>query len=166
MRNAQRLADEVRRAAEGEPWYGPSAKAVLTGVEASLANTPAPGDTHTIWQIALHTTVWARYVAKRLGGAAPHDPVEGNWPAVSATDEAAWAAAVEDLYRAHRELVEALLSADDAALDLVDESTPHDDNGEPVTLSRSAAGVAQHTAYHCGQVTVLKQALGVGTREK
>jgi len=70
------------------------------------------------------------------------------------------------LYRAHRELVEALLSADDAALDLVDESTPHDDNGEPVTLSRSAAGVAQHTAYHCGQVTVLKQALGVGTREK
>lgn len=159
MTNAQRLADEIRRAAEGEPWYGPSAKAVLAGVDASLANTSVPGATHTIWQIVLHTTVWARYVAKRVRGAAPHDPVEGNWPAVSATDEQAWATAVADLHSAHRQLVQALLDADDASLDLIDESTPHDDNGEPVTLSRSAAGVAQHTAYHCGQIAVLKQAL-------
>lgn len=161
MRNAERLADEVRRAAEGEPWYGPSATAVLAGVDAERAAEHVVGATHSIWQIVLHTTVWARYVAKRVAGAPPHDPVEGNWPPVTTTDESAWAEAVEDLMRAHRELAQALLAADDAALDLIDDSTPHDGHGEPVTLGRSAAGVAQHTAYHCGQIAVLKQVLGM-----
>lgn len=166
MRNADRLADEVRRAAEGAPWYGPSATKVLEGVDAERAATHIAGATHSIWEIVLHTAVWARYMAKRVAGAPPHDPKEGNWPAVGATDATAWAEAVEDLMRAHLELASALAGADDAALDAIDDATPHDSLGEPVTIARGVAGVAQHTAYHCGQIAVLKQVLGIAPEQQ
>jgi uncharacterized damage-inducible protein DinB len=161
-----RLADDVRRAAEGDPWYGLSVKLVLEGVDADRAAARVPGASHSIWEIVLHTTVWARYMAKRVAGEPPHDPVEGNWPAVEAVNEAAWDGAVADVMRAHRELVQALGTADERALDEVTDATPVDGFGEPVTVARGVAGVAQHTAYHCGQIAVLKQMLGIAPKAR
>ncbi len=162
MTDVRILADEVRRALDGDPWYGPSIVAVLSGVDSSAARMRPAGATHSIWELVRHMTAWANYVAYRVEGGAPGDPEEGDWPAIGSTDDASWRAAVAGLAAAHERLLTALSASTDSALDTVNPDTPLDDRGEPVTLYRAVAGVAQHDAYHCGQIAVLKQLIGAG----
>jgi uncharacterized damage-inducible protein DinB len=157
MSEADSLAAEVRRAVAGDPWFGPATHALLADVDAATAQVRLPGANHDIWEIVRHLTVWARYVAYRLDGGVPRDPEEGDWPAVTRTDDAAWAEALDELCGAHDEVVHALGHVSEEALDAVTDLTPRDDAGEPVTLRRVVAGVAQHAAYHTGQIAVLKR---------
>lgn len=165
MRDNDLLAVEVRRAIEGDPWFGPSAMSLLAGMEAGFAYDRAPGVNHSIWEIVRHMTSWARYVAYRVAGGAPREPAEGDWPPVPSKDAVEWAEAVADLRRSHEELVRALDASADGALDVVAADTPVDDSGDPVTLRRAVVGVAQHDAYHCGQIAVLKQSLAAASAD-
>lgn len=160
MTGPESLAGEVTRAVGGDPWFGPSALAVLSGVDASIASASVPGASHSIWEIVLHMTVWADYVAYRLQGGVPRDPDE-SWPAAATVDGGAWVRTLDDLHRAHEAVAKALSAIDSRELDAVADSTPRDDFGDPVTLRRVVEGVAQHAAYHVGQIAVLKQLLGV-----
>lgn len=153
------LASEVRRAIDGDPWYGSSASAVLEGVDAATAFVLPDGEPHSIWQIVRHMTLWARHVAYRVGGGPPCEPAGGDWPIVLAADETSWAAAVKDLRRSHEELVEAMKAAPAGSLDATGADVPIDDSGEPMTLRRAVLGVPQHDAYHCGQIVVIKRIL-------
>lgn len=157
MRNAQELADDIERALEGDPWFGPSALSVLADVDAAQALARPEAAKHSIWEIVLHMTSWARYVTYRAEGGAPCDPADGDWPGIDATDDDAWAAALADLRRRHTELVDILRGLPDEALDAVYPNTPCNAQDEPITLRRAVMGIAEHAAYHAGQITVLKR---------
>jgi hypothetical protein len=67
----RRLADELRRAWEGPVWHGPALGELLEEVTAAEAAAhPIPG-AHSIWEIVLHATGWAREVDRRLRGGEP-----------------------------------------------------------------------------------------------
>lgn len=157
--NIDSLTGEIRRAVAGDPWFGPSAATLLANMDATTAALRPESASHSVWEIVRHMTSWARYVAGRVGGAPAGEPAEGDWPVVTATDAASWAEAVADLHRSHDELCEQLGKVLEESLDEVRPETPSDDNGEPVTLRRAVEGVAQHDAYHCGQIAVLKRLL-------
>ena len=80
---------------------------------------------------------------------------EGYWPKIPApTDEAAWAKSVQAIHDDLRALIGLLT---DARADL-HAAFPW---GDGQTLLREALLVADHNAYHLGQLVDLRRALGI-----
>lgn len=154
-----RLTGELRRCMSGQTWFGPSLTAVLEGVDAATASRRAPGVAHSIWQIVCHLGVWARYAAYRFEDGVPRELDEDDWPPASSVDDVGWASAREAMFAAYREAERALGAMTAERLAGVEPTTPVDADGEPVTLRRVAAGLAQHAAYHAGQIAIIKQLL-------
>lgn len=160
MSEIDRIADELERAHQGEPWHGPAARQILDGVTAATAAArPIPG-AHSIWELVLHLIAWRGEVARRVGGGEPAEPAEGDWPPVTETTEAAWTRTLARLEESHGRLEAALRRLPEARLDeLV--GRPRDPAlGTGVTYYVTLHGVAQHDAYHLGQVSLLKRAAG------
>jgi tRNA(Arg) A34 adenosine deaminase TadA/uncharacterized damage-inducible protein DinB len=140
-----RIADDIRRAYDGNPWHGSSVTAILEGVTAPEAAARPIPNAHTIWELVLHMAAWAGEVTRRLGGAEPAEPVEGDWPAMPAEPtEAAWAEARARLGEAHADLTAAV-----AAIEQIAGPDAHTVNG-----------LLQHDAYHSGQVSLLRKLAG------
>jgi heme-degrading monooxygenase HmoA/uncharacterized damage-inducible protein DinB len=151
-----RLMGEVQRAFDGQPWHGSAVGAILADVNAPIAmQRPIPG-AHTIWEIVLHMTGWVREVVRRLDGAAPGVPPNGDWPAVESHSADAWERARADLGAAHQELLAALARFPEARLDetIAAAGAPAQDT---VTYYQTLHGLVQHDAYHAGQIAVLKK---------
>jgi len=157
MDNVPALAAEIRRSVSGETWFGPSPLELLEGIDAAQARQHVEGAVHSIWQLTSHLSVWARYATYRFEGGVPRELDEENWPVPTNDDEHGWSQTREELVDAYERAAEALSTLSVENLDTVDDLTPRDENGEPVTLRRVAAGLAQHAAYHAGQIAVIKQ---------
>lgn len=136
-------------------WHGgPTAVGALRGVTAEQAAwTPAPGR-KSIWALALHIAYWNYAVRRRLeGGSAPRFPrAPANWPRIpKPADASAWSADVALLKQEHERLV-AVISA-----------VPPRRYDEPLrgrkrwTRGELILGIAQHDAYHTGQIQLLKR---------
>jgi len=91
MTEIERIADQLRRAHEGEAWHGPALNEILKGVTAEAAARRPIASAHSIWEIVLHVGVWESVVRRRLSGEVIGDlPPEQDWPAVRETSEGAW----------------------------------------------------------------------------
>ena len=164
MREVDRLADLVERVLEGDPWHGPDVVSLLHGVAAhDAAATTVPG-AHSIWELVVHMTGWAREVSARLGGAPAGEPEAGDWPVVDDGGEAAWTAALTALVESHRALAAAIRAAGDSVLERP--IADHRDAAAGVGLScyLTLHGLVHHTAYHAGQIALLKRALAAQAR--
>ena len=144
MTEAERIAEDLRRAWDGNPWHGSSVAAILESVTpVQAAARPIP-TAHTIWELVLHMAAWAGEVTRRLGGAPPGEPVEGDWPAMpKRPDDEEWIAARLRLAEAHAELTGTVASRESLS-DL-----------EAHTVN----GLLQHDAYHAGQVSLRRKLL-------
>jgi uncharacterized damage-inducible protein DinB/heme-degrading monooxygenase HmoA len=151
-----RIMGEVRRAIHGEPWHGSSIGTILADVDADVATQRPLPQAHTIWEIVLHLTGWVREVIRRLDGAPPGVPPQGDWPAVDATSPAAWERARTELDVAHRELLAALARTREAQL-FETIAGPDASSQDAVTRYQTLHGLVQHDAYHAGQIAVLKK---------
>ena len=79
-----RLAEQVEGALSGPAWHGASLEENLKGLTPELAAARPVPEAHSIWELVLHITAWAGEVTRRLAGAEPAMPAEGDWPAVGA----------------------------------------------------------------------------------
>jgi uncharacterized damage-inducible protein DinB len=155
MRTSE-LVGLLRDAYDGDPWHGPSLAAVLAGVDATYAaRRPACGR-HSIWELVLHVTAWTREVSRRLAGAAPALPLEGDWPAVGSTDVPAWQTALENLAEAHRALVAVVAAQPDDRWDVPVGDLRDAPLGTGTTTGGMIVGLATHHAYHAGQMAILR----------
>jgi uncharacterized damage-inducible protein DinB len=154
-----RLIDELNRAIEGDPWHGDPIARILDRVTvAEAASHPVPG-AHSIWEIVCHMAAWTNEVARRLAGHPAAVPLEGDWPAASGADQAAWHRDITRLFESHRRLTAMLQSFADAQL-LEPTSDPRNrETGSGVTRYVLVHGLAQHHAYHGGQIALLKKAI-------
>ncbi|HEX2449594.1 MAG TPA: DinB family protein [Gemmatimonadales bacterium] len=158
MTEADRIADELVRAHAGDPWHGSSARTALAGVSAAqAARRPIP-NAHTIWELVLHLTGWRREVARRLHGGTPGMPVAGDWPVMPAPPtEQAWVGTLAEFDAAERELLAAVARWDPQRID----EPVGDDRSPPLGTGVSwyvmLHGVAQHDAYHVGQIAMLRK---------
>jgi uncharacterized damage-inducible protein DinB len=158
MTETERIVDELRRAHDRGAWHGPSAREGLEGITApAAASHPIPG-AHSIWELVLHLTAWRGEVMRRLQGTEPGLPPEGDWPPVGDTSEAGWAEARRRLEDSHRQLAAAVARFADDQLDQpVGRKPPEPALGNVGTYNVMLHGVAQHDAYHMGQVAILKK---------
>ncbi len=151
MDDHTRIVDSLRRTWDGEPWYGPSLRALLADVGPSLAaSRPVPG-AHSIWEIVRHLSWWTMAVRRRLGGE-PVTAAEGeDWPAVTSHESSAWLATLDVLEQSHRAVVAHVAAMPaDALTDLVP--------GQRITNAAMLHGLVQHTVYHAGQIALLRRA--------
>jgi uncharacterized damage-inducible protein DinB len=152
MKEAERIADQLRRAMQGEAWHGPSLREILAGVTAQQAAARPVAAAHSIWELVHHITAWERIVLRRMGGETVKDvSTEVNWPPVFETSEAAWQRAMAALEESNRRLCDAIAQMPEERLR---ERVP----GKQDSFYIELHGIVQHDLYHAGQIALLKKA--------
>jgi uncharacterized damage-inducible protein DinB len=158
--DAARLAEELQREVEGDPWHGSSLKEILAGVTPEQAARRVTDESHSIWELVLHMTGWKREVAARLAGKEASEPAAGDWPAVGEVSEARWRAAKADLDRAQQEMMAAIRALPDDRLHAPVKDFRDNALGTGMTAFQTISGLIQHDVYHSGQIAILKKMTG------
>ncbi|MGH9863503.1 MAG: DinB family protein [Candidatus Acidiferrales bacterium] len=152
MGEAERIADQLRRAYEGEAWHGPAVREALAGVTAAQAARRPLREAHTIWEIVLHIATWESVVRRRLEGEEIGElSPEQDWPPVRDTSEAAWKKTLADLEKGNQQLRDVMAGLTDSRLE---EKVPV----KGYSVYYMSHGVIQHDLYHAGQMALLKKA--------
>lgn len=153
---SRRLADQLERSFRGGAWHGPSLSEALAGLSAADAHRRVVPGAHTVAEIAWHAAFWLDAARRRITGEATPALVEGaDFPPPAADPEAAWADTLGRLEAAHRGLYDAVAELDDERLD-------GPAAGSDPTVRGLLLGVLQHSAYHGGQIVLLRKALAGG----
>ena|SRR5579859_8307994 len=148
---ASGIADQLRRAFDGDAWHGPSLMELLEDVNAATAAAKPLKNVHSIWELLLHIAAWDGAGLVRLSGKVCQLTGTKNFPSVPKPSEAAWKQAVEEAKRTHDQLVETVAGLDDARLR---DRVP----GKRYNFYHMLHGIAQHELYHAGQIAILKKA--------
>jgi len=154
MSETIRLADQIRRAFEGEAWHGDSILELLSGVDAKTAAAHPIKNAHSIWELVLHIAVWDDAVRRRTGGKAVTVTDAESFPPVKDTSEAAWRKSMEHAISVHTELVKAVSAFPDSRLL---EQVPGKSE-KYYNFFYMFSGIVQHELYHAGQIALLKKA--------
>ena len=129
----------------------------IAGLPAELRGAKVPGLPHTPWRLLEHMRIaqWDILEFSRNPKHVSPPWPDGYWPKADAPpDAAAWDRSVA-AFRADLRAMQDLVA--DPATDLF-APIPH---GEGQTVLREALLVADHNAYHLGQLVMLRRALGV-----
>jgi uncharacterized damage-inducible protein DinB len=153
MSEAARIADQLRRAFDGEAWHGDSLLEILDVVTVARAAAHSIKNAHSIWELVLHIAAWDGAVLRRLSGVAVTLSDAQNFPPVTDARESAWRAALAEVRRVHEELVAAVAALPDSRLD---EMVPGKEDAH-YTFYYMLQGVVQHELYHAGQIALLKK---------
>lgn len=148
-----RLADQIRRAFEGEAWHGDSVLELLKDVDAVTAAAHPIPNAHSIWDLVLHIAAWDNAVRRRTGGAAVTLSDEENFPSIKDTSETAWRKALDHMKRTHNELVNSVKTFPESRLS---ERVPGKTQ-DYYNFYYMFSGIAQHELYHAGQIALLKK---------
>ena len=130
--------------------------AAVAGLPAELRGARPPGLPHTPWRLLEHLRIaqWDILEFSRNPKHVSPDFPAGYWPEGDAPpDDAAWDRSVA-AFRADLKAMQDLVA--DSKTDLF-ARIPH---GEGQTILREALLVADHNAYHLGQLVVVRRALG------
>lgn len=154
------LADQIRRAFDGEAWHGDALLELLKDVDAKTAIARPIPKAHSIWEILLHIAAWDGAVVRRIGGKTVNLSDEENFPAIKDSSQAAWKKAIDSVRKTHDELVKAVEGFPDARLSerVPGKSQPYYD------YYYMFSGIAQHEIYHAGQIAMLKKFAGAKSR--
>jgi hypothetical protein len=153
------LSEQVRLAEAGPAWHGAALAENLDGIDAAQAASRPVPEAHSIWEIVLHLTGWTREVARRLQGGRPGQPVEGDRPAVGRVSEEAWGRTRAALSEAHSGLADAVGRFPESRWTEQVGGERDAPLGTGVSYAAMVAGLAQHAAYHGGQIGLLRKAL-------
>ncbi|HVF40711.1 MAG TPA: DinB family protein [Gemmatimonadaceae bacterium] len=154
MTRAEEIADEIDRALRGEAWHGPSLTDLVEGLTADEAVQRPIASAHNIWELVLHITSWSNIALRRLVGGQV-DPYEGeDWPIPGEISADNWFAIKTEMAESHERLREIVVALSDARLS---SPVPHSRGSVAMMLH----GVAQHAAYHGGQIALLKKAVSI-----
>jgi uncharacterized damage-inducible protein DinB len=146
-----RIVDQLERGYRGAAWHGTPIRVMLAEVDAAMAAAAAPAGVHTIWQLTAHMTTWLNVSRRRAAGEAIDPTGDEDWPTITDSSAAAWAATLAELDQAFQRLVDVVRGLEDG--DLL-RQVPGRKYNHYVLLH----GVLQHTIYHGGQVALLARA--------
>jgi uncharacterized damage-inducible protein DinB len=163
MQTMEQILDELRRSLHGPAWHGPALLEALEDVSAAEALARPIAGAHTIAELAAHCLAWTEEVARRVSGADAALPERGDWPHLADLDAAGWGALRDELARAGGRLIDSLAAFPPERLRERVGGPAHDPPlGSGIRFDVMLHGLAQHNAYHGGQVVLLRRAIGGG----
>jgi uncharacterized damage-inducible protein DinB len=134
---------------EGNAWYGPSLAELLKNVTAEQAVARPIQSAHNIHELVLHIAAWDRAAVESVGGKPlPQMPWSEDWQRIDHADEQEWQRARATLASAHRNLASAAAKFTPARLEEIV-------NGRKYNFRTLLHGMAQHAAYHAGQIALI-----------
>lgn len=153
MSEPARLADQIRRAFDGEAWHGDSLLKLLSGVDAKTAAKHPIKGAHSIWELVLHIAAWDGAALRRSQGKTAKLTSLQNFPPVKDTSTAAWQQALSDLKSTHSALIDAVATFPESRLfdQVPGKKAKHQ------TMFYLFSGIVQHELYHAGQIALLKK---------
>jgi hypothetical protein len=155
MKQDQALRNQLTRLMRGGQAFTPPGE-LLAGITAREAGKAVPGLPYTLWQLIEHLRITLYDILEFSRDPAYQSPEwpEGYWPAEAAP---ASPAELEKSIQTISAGLEAMIRlVQDPARDLF-EPFGH---GQGQNLLREAMLVAEHNAYHLGQIVVLRRLLG------
>ena len=95
-----RIADQLRRAFNGDAWHGPSMRELLTSVTPEQASSRPLPSAHSIWELVVHVEMDVSAAFEAAGGKPlPRwDETESDWPPIEEINARAWVEATEKLF--------------------------------------------------------------------
>jgi uncharacterized damage-inducible protein DinB len=145
------IADQLRRAFEGDAWHGPALLELLHVMDAATAAARPLLNVHSIWELVLHVSAWDGAAYRRLSGETVQLTGTANFPVVPKPTQAAWREAIAHAKHTHDVLVNSVATLPESRLR---ERVP----GKRYDFYFMLHGVAQHALYHAGQIAILKKA--------
>ena len=128
----------------------------LKGLPPGLRGVKIAGMPHTLWQLIEHMRIaqWdILEYSRKPGQVSPAFP-EGYWPPTEAPpDEAAWNASIAAFKADLQAMEELVLNPSTDLFAVISKSDNH-------TILREAMMVADHNAYHLGQIVLARRLLG------
>jgi uncharacterized damage-inducible protein DinB len=158
----ERIIGELRRMHTGPAWHGPCLRDALSDLTATHAAARPVAAAHSIFELTHHIGAWVGEVESRLRGNPSGWPAEGDWPdASTVVDDRSWTETVARAEARHTSLIDFLRGFDASRLDEVVDPNAPTEAQRKVTASILLNGVVQHSAYHIGQIILLRRALGI-----
>jgi hypothetical protein len=154
MDKTQALRDHLLELLRGGSAHLDLEKAIA-GLPAELRGAKAPGLPHTVWQLLEHLRIaqWDILEFSRNPDHASPPWPEGYWPEAAPPDETAWDHSLEAMRRD-------LKAMQDLVADPKTDLYAKIPWGDGQTILREALLVADHNAYHLGQIVSVRHALG------
>jgi hypothetical protein len=147
-----RIARQLEKAFDKQPWYGTSVIGILKDVDPAIVHRKL--GPHSIIILLGHMTMWRRYVIAKLAGDDEFEVSdEMNFHEPPATREA-WLGALEELKNSQNELISAMLKFPGDRLGELVPKASH-----KYTWYTLLHGIIQHDIYHLGQIALLRKAL-------
>jgi uncharacterized damage-inducible protein DinB len=158
VREAVRIAGQLRRSLFHEGWHGPAVFEVLHDLDAERAARITPLSRHSIWAIVHHLRVWHEQALEAIS-AKPLPPFESaikiGWEPSdppqfqsNAERDHAWTQELRRFKNAGEQLSQRAATMDDRKLQ---SQVP----GRAYDIAHLLLGVASHNTYHCGQLVLL-----------
>ena len=140
MSEAKRIADQLRRALEGDAWHGPNLRDLLAGSTAAQASKHPVEGAHSIGELVAHLTSWTAMARRRMAARKYVEmPEDENFPRFNGD----WNASREALFTETRALAGEI------------EALPDEELTE--FLYVLLHGSVQHHLYHAGQIALLRK---------
>ncbi len=151
------ITNEIRKAFNGDAWHGNHVMQILNNVKPENAFSFLIPDAHSIAEIALHLTAWTEEVTSRLTGNLADQPAMGDWPPIEDKTPQAWERIIFDFKVANEELIRYCESIEANQWDDEVNEAPNVISGKSITKRELLSGLAQHHAYHAGQIALLSK---------
>ena len=145
------MLDDLERGYDGDAWHGPPLRTVLDGVTHEVASARPVPSGHSIWEIIAHLCAWDDVIVHRIQDRrAIENPDGGSFPQIEDSSPEAWDRALAQLEINHEHLLETVAGLDPSRL--VEQVA-----GKHYDIAHMIRGVAQHMAYHVGQIALLRK---------
>ena len=148
-----RIADQLRRAFDGDAWHGSPISELLVGITAEQARARPVPSAHTVWELVLHIDIYVRIAFEATQGTPMPKLFETgeDWlPAGEGNGQ--WEAAKEVMFDRSEQLAQAIERFGDKRLS---DTAP----GRDYDFYYLFHGIVQHSLYHAGQIALLKKAV-------
>ena len=153
MTLAESFADQIEKSIAGPAWYGLSLVEAITDVNAQEALFRVDEGSHSIWQQVWHLNNWIGVFHNRLNGKEMvWLPAEEDWPSTKNLSDQEWKKTRDTVIASHKRFVEQAQQLSDPQLN---QQVP----GKNYSFAFMLQGIAQHVAYHTGQIVLVKKHL-------
>ena len=153
MTPAESFADQIEKSITGPAWYGLSLVEAIKDVNAEQALVRLDDSSHSIWQQIWHLNNWIAVFHNRLNGKEmAWLPEEEDWPSTKDLNEKEWKNTRDTVVASHKRFVEQARKLSDSQLN---QQVP----GKDYSFAYMLQGIAQHVAYHVGQIVLVKKHL-------
>jgi len=146
------IAEQLKEAYSGAPWFGRSISEILNEIEGDIA-FKKPSGQHSILELMWHMITWKEFTLSRLNTDSQKSVQyfeENDWRELDHSDKSLWQQGLQRFTKLHNELIDVIQRQKDDILSEIVGDRKYD-------FRKLLNGIVQHDVYHIGQIAYIKK---------